>query len=255
MSATSSFDHICYRRNFLTEVIARIDFVSPLTEVASELPKEVSTGVLRHFPIAEPKPVLEHEFDLSTGQLSKKAGFTQWNFYGKAREKRAVISPKFAFVSYGQYRTYDDLREEFLAILNPLFSTCRDAQPSRIGLRYINTLPAASPDPFKWDGYIDRSLLGLLSFTVSEAERVRVFHNYECAFPDFNLRFQFGMPNPDYPAPIRQPVFILDFDAYRKGLFDTAEAGDHLGRFHQKIQSLFERVITAKLREVLDEGE
>jgi uncharacterized protein (TIGR04255 family) len=64
------------------------------------------------------------------------------------------------------------------------------------------------------------------------------------------LRFQFGMPNPDFPAPIRQPLFVLDLDAYANGL-EAADVASHLDNAHGHIQAVFEDSITDALREVM----
>ena len=62
------------------------------------------------------------------------------------------------------------------------------------------------------------------------------------------MRFQYGMPNPDYPAPIKKKHFILDFDAYAEMLIDISELGDTLDTFHDRINSAFEQVIKDGLR-------
>jgi uncharacterized protein (TIGR04255 family) len=254
MDQMPALNSICYKRNFLTEVIARLDFVSPVAGITAELPKTLSDGLLTHFPIAEPKKMFSQTIQVLPTPVTSppKEEFTQWNFFGMRREKRVVLTPSFLFVSFRTYETYEKLREEFLAILKPFFQEFPVAQPSRMGLRYINNLELPQENPLKWDKYINRRLLSLFSFTIREAEPARVFHNLEVAYPDFNLRFQFGMHNPDYPAPIRQPVFVLDFDAYHKGLIAPPEVEGLLDKFHGAVQSLFEKSITAGLREVLN---
>ena len=81
----------------------------------------------------------------------------------------------------------------------------------------------------------------------------RVFHNVEYSFDDFNLRYQFGMHNPDYPAPIKKKSFILDLDAYYQGIQDKDEIQKNLDKYHDKIQEVFELSITDKLRTILNE--
>jgi len=254
MDRTPALDAICYKRNFLTEVIARLDFVSPVAGIASELPKALSAGLLRYFPIGEPQPMFTQKIQVLPTAVAEppKKEFTQWNFFGMRREKRAVLTPNFLFVSFNTYETYEKLRAEFLAILTPFFQGFPDAQPSRMGLRYINSLSFDLKNPLKWDGYLNRKLLSLFSFPIPGAEPARVFHNLEVAYPDFSLRFQFGMHNPDYPAPIRQSVFVLDFDAYHQGLIAASDVQSLLDKFHSAIQSLFEQAITPALREVLN---
>lgn len=89
----------------------------------------------------------------------------------------------------------------------------------------------------------------MYTFEVPDTQPVRNFHNMEFKYDDFNLRFQFGMHNPDYPAAIRQKIFILDFDAYFQGAFENNQMPAMLDNFHNAIQTLFERSITDNLRE------
>ena len=81
--------------------------------------------------------------------------------------------------------------------------------------------------------------------------RGREFHNLEMNYGGMNLTFLYGMHNPDYPAPIRQKTFVLDFDAYamkvqgKEGLLNSLES------MHDRIESLFEKSITERFREII----
>lgn len=248
-----NLDDICYNTNPLIEVVARVDLVSPVEKIEKKLPKNLAKAALRMFPIDEPKPAFHQELVLSQKEVqTKRTEFTEWNFYGKAREKRLVITPQAIFVSYKKYESFEALRDEFWSVLQTFFSSCDSAQPSRLGLRYINQLRQDDGDPLLWDRYVDKQLLGLLDYTVKGAKPSRVFHNLEFAFGDFNLLFQFGLHNPDYPAPIRQREFILDLDAYFKGLFEPADIPASLHSYHTEIQRLFERSITPETRKALN---
>ena len=50
---------ICYRKNFLTEVIVRADFVSPFPDFDKKLPTELTEIALKRFPIYEPQQSVE----------------------------------------------------------------------------------------------------------------------------------------------------------------------------------------------------
>ena len=107
MVIPNEFDEICYRRNFLTEVIVRIDFVSPVKNIVDDLPKNLSKSILKHFPIDEPKSAFMHEFLVAPSELhTRKQEFTEWNFFGRNREKRFVITQNFFFIGYQKYENY-----------------------------------------------------------------------------------------------------------------------------------------------------
>jgi len=104
-----------------------------------------------------------------------------------------------------------------------------------------------------WRDYIESSMLSLFAFPQDKAKLSRIFHILEYAFEEFNIRYQFGMNNPDFPAPIRQRIFVLDMDAYHQGAITPAEIGAALDKYHGSIQDLFEQSITDGLRRVMHE--
>jgi uncharacterized protein (TIGR04255 family) len=73
-------------------------------------------------------------------------------------------------------------------------------------------------------------------------------HVAELQSGDIDVRFQFGMPNPDYPAVIKRPQFVLDMDAYVKTSHDLGGSVQYIEQAHSLIQELFERSIADKLR-------
>lgn len=256
MHTQTDFNSIVYRRNFLTEVIARIDLVSPIPSLLNTLPKSLAKTALKHFPIEEPKPAITQKLQVSAKSLStQKTEFTEWNFYDRNREKRLTIRPSAFFSTCSRYIDYEVFRKDFIIFTNAFFDIFDEAQPSRLGLRYINELKLPGNDPLDWQKYINNDILGMFSFEVDEASPTRIFHNYEVAFSDFNLRFQFGIHNPDYPAPIKQRVFILDYDAYFKGLIEHQDIPEALDHYHTSIQKMFEQSISNELREYMNEPE
>ena len=244
---------ITYKRNYLNEVIARIDFVSPIHKLNHELPSKLSERALKNFPILEPKQGIAAEFQLSPKITEhKNIEFTEWNFYGKEREKRLVIYNNAVYMVYNVYPKYELFRNDFVEIIEVLFTEIPEVVANRLGLRYINNFEIPNGDPFKWDEYINEYLISSLRFVQDKNLISRAFNNLEYNFEDFNLRFQFGMPNSDYPAPIRKKHFVLDYDAYHQGLQTMQEIPSNLDRYHTKIQSLFETGITDKLRGLLN---
>lgn len=245
---------ICYSKNYLTEVIARIDLVSPIIQLKDQLPKEISAKALRYFPIDEPSRAITQNVLLRPNDVtSSSEEYTEWNFYGLNRKNRLTIIPNAFLVSVSEYERYEDLREQLLQIEESFFTIFPEAQPKRIGLRYINQLEFPISNILGWVEYVNEDLLGLLRFSdTQDSKPVRIFHNFETKNDDFNLRFQFGVHNPDYPAPIRRNVFILDYDAYFQGLIEPVEIPKMLDRFHSRIQNVFEISITDTLREKMN---
>jgi uncharacterized protein (TIGR04255 family) len=258
----TNLDKICYKKNSLTEVIARADFVSPFPDFDKKLPTELTEIALKRFPIYEPQQSVEREiqFKMELGPIStKERTFTEWVFHGKERKKTLKIVPQAMMVTYTEYERFEDFRDEFLAIFAATCKSFPDARIGRLGLRFINNVnledlsKTSATSVIDWSPYINADLLGLFKFASGDQAHVsRVFHNIEFTYDDAQLRFQFGMPNPEYPAPIRRPIFVLDFDAFSQGLLEQNEIEPTLERFHSLIQQLFERSILNGLRDRLN---
>lgn len=254
-TGVQSYDSVLYKRNYLDQVIARIDFISPLSGIESSLPQKLSQAILANFPIGEPRHAIAQELQIAPNQdvTTKQTPFTEWHFHGRNRDKTFVILPGAVFVTHSKYKTFEVVRDEFVNLITVFFEVCKEAQPSRLGLRYINKIQFQDGDPFEWAEYINPKILGLFEFPKDKTTLSRIFHNLEFTFDDFNLRYQFGVHNPDFPARIRKKLFTLDLDAYNQGPIEPAEIAISLNKYHECIQDLFEMSITSALRGKMNE--
>jgi uncharacterized protein (TIGR04255 family) len=115
----------------------------------------------------------------------------------------------------------------------------------------VNKVELKETHPTEWGKYLNENLLGIFKLADDAKTIARAFHILDFNYGDSNLRFQYGMPNADYPAPIRRKSFVLDFDAYCTLVLSQEEIGTYLDRFHDKIKVAFEQVITDDLRKKL----
>jgi len=216
-----------------------------------ELSPDVVATSIKYFPVPEPKEIKGIEFLIGhqLDRLERKETTTkEWNFHGKERDKRLLINQEHMFVEFTVYKSFDDLTTHFIAVVDSLFDTFSELQVRRLGLRYINTLDIPGSNIFRWNAYLNRDLLSIFNVPSDKTKIIRAFHNLELNFGDFTLRFQYGMQNPDYPAPIKRKLFILDYDAYTTGLLTKEDIHQSLPIFHEGIEHLFENSITDKLR-------
>ena len=134
-------------------------------------------------------------------------------------------------------------------MISAIDATFPDSRAARFGLRYINDIDVEGHHPIeRWSEYITPALVAVTPF-FDPASLTRLIHVAETKCGDLNLRFQFGLPNPDYPSPIKRPSYVLDFDAYTQTAHELPTSLQHMNQAHQCIQQLFEQSITDKLRE------
>lgn len=241
----------CYKKPYLKQVIARIDFVSPIVALEKTLPTELAKVASLHFPISEPVDVIAKNFQLSlTGavQQSEKP-FKQWNFFGKEREKQLTLATSFFNLVYTRYTTYEDMKKHISVIVDALAKEFPEVRAARFGLRFVNVIEDIPLDsPITWDDYIAKELHGMNAFLSMSNPLTRLMHLAELKSGEMDVRFQFGMPNPDYPAVMKRPQFVLDLDAYIQTAHILSDSLNYVENAHSVIQDLFERSITEKLR-------
>ena len=243
-------DEICYEDPFLKDVIARIDFVVPLEGLEKTLPSKLANVISEDFPISEPVDAISQELQISgEGVKHRQSQFKQWNFYGREREKQLSIAAQFIFLTYKKYTAYEDMKRQFEKVIDELNKTFPDTNIKRFGLRYINIIEIQElPTPLSWDNYISPGLLENLKFFIDPNPLIRLIQIAELKYEDLIVRFQFGMPNPDYPAIMKRPQFVLDLDAYVQTAHGLRDSLLYIDQAHERIQVLFERSITDPLR-------
>lgn len=256
--APRKYDRKKYRRNYLSEVIARVDF-SPSLGLEEDSPSGHVKGLERRFPTRtkvlteNPHVTVTHE-----GQIAS-AAFTvhrhlAWRFLSSGEDRYYEISNNAIVIKYKKYDAYERLREDFVKIVDQVIGSLPDVEVSRVGLRYINTIELKESNPTEWTKYLNDSMLGAFNLATQRETVSRAFHTLEFNYGDgTQMRFQYGMPNIDYPAPVRKKQFILDWDAYAAGVaLEVDEVACHLDTFHFKINAAFEEVIKDPLRNKME---
>ena len=241
-----------YQKSFLTQAIARIDFAEPLGLSAKGPADNIVNSLKRQFPIPERRTgLLKHLTVHLKGEPEEKTTeIREWHYYSRSRHKKLVITDHCMFIEYSKYNRFKTLRDDFLGLANVLFDTYDEVQVKRLGLRYVDTIDLDEPNPTQWSKYLIPDLL--TTFTLADEQKTvaRTFHVLEILHDDESrIRFQYGMPNPDFPARIKRKVFVLDWDVYCTILLDKAELARFLVIFHERARDAFEQVITEALRD------
>lgn len=241
-----------YSTSFLKEVIVRLDYSYPLIKLSKALPQKIRDKVSQSFPISEPKEFIARELEITKNATKEKiVEGTDWFFHSIDRQKTLIIARDNVNITYKKYDSFDVLKEDFLPIVTELFSVYDDFQGKRLGLRYINEITLSESNVFDWTNYLNESLLNNLSFPEDATKVCRVFTKLELNEGDVIVRFQYGMFNPDYPAPIQKKSFILDYDAYHRGALNLEDISPKLDKFNATVKTIFERSIKDGLRNLM----
>ena len=247
------YEQICYQKSYLKQVIAKVDFASPLSQIQNGVPTKLLNTIIENFSIVEPGELLNHELSIEGESFqSKQTKMKQWNYFSKDRSRQLTLSAESIFVVYTVYNSYEETKEQFGIAINALSKAFPDTKASRFGLRYINQIDPALDDATKWDDFINPYLLDNRKFFENTDSLTRLISIAELQYDDISVRFQFGMPNPDYPAPIKRPLFILDLDGSVSQAHDLTDTLSYMDQAHGHIQKIYERSITDNLRGKMD---
>ncbi len=241
-----------YRKDFLANVIVKIDFDTPLSISKKGPSKKVYNPVKERFPITEENKIVGKELLVGPKVTKEREIETkEWLYFGKKREKHLKITPRFMAITYDKYEYYEKLRSDFLSVSDALFDSYPKLHVKRLGLRYIDKINFSRGIPTEWKGYLKPELYSIFNLAKNKDTVSRAFHVLEYNFGDDLVRFQFGMFNSDYPAPIKAKEYTLDFDMYINKILDKSEIEITLDRFHSKASDFFEEVIEDKLRDIM----
>ena len=239
-----------YQKNFLTHVLFRIDFLNPIKEFGNGIPVKLKKIILSCFPIEEPISSIGAELQLNQNLKESKINeiiHKEWNFYSKDKNKKLQVTKDYFFVEYFMYDNFEEFKLSFLPSIEAMFANIKDFNIKRVGLRYIDNINIDG-DIFDWGKYIHEDLLSILK--IKDQNNIsRAIGMYEKNYPNYNVRFQYGMHNPDYPSSIRKKIFMMDTDVYFQGLIqDQKTLEDLLPDFHSCAKEIFEDSILEDLR-------
>lgn len=248
-----AYENVKYSKDYLQEVVVRVDFLSPLEKNKNKVMSKLNREIIKIFSIPETKELVNNLLSVNVingkpKQECKSEKYNDFHYSSQDGQRLLTLNKYSLSISHFKYGLFETFKSEFIQIMQELFKY-EEVQIKRMGLRYINNINIDEPEPTNWKTYIDNNLISVFEFYNEPKYISRAFNIIELMYEQFKLRFQYGMYNPDYPAPIAQKLFVLDYDAYHEGLIENmTEIQDTLELFHNEIQKLFEKSITTELR-------
>lgn len=251
----ADFSSICYKNNYLIEVVARMDFLEEAKCLSGKvLPGEIHEAIKKRYDIYEPSTGRIQGVQITDkGVSTQHEEFQQWTFHGAEREKTINISKNDVNVSLKKYNNYNDLKNDVIEPISSIQSLERDAHISRTGLRYINIFDGLISSTEEIRTFFSPMLSGQFSELYEKENCSRSFLITEYIYGEIKIRMQTGIYNPDYPARMKKLDFIIDIDAYVDTPHVFSDVNAIFDELHKKIQMHFESSITETMREHLHE--
>lgn len=251
---------MAYKRNFLDTVIYRIDFKNFITDesVCSQI---IEDCVKEKFPQKSMERMVQFgninlQFD-DDGKLkgdSKnevKSGIQRDFSNGSNKISISNQFVVFEIKTYTNFNEYSDVLFKMIKLLINNFQISTE----RIGIRYINIFNNNSIKVRK--NYFTKEVAAAVFTNIQAVDEdlylVRDLHLKEYKLGTLSFNFQYGTYNPQYPAPLKNNSFVMDFDGYTNKCYNDADdIIDDIKTTHEYINKLFEKMISDHLREMMN---
>ena len=253
----TNYSEIKYKRNFLSQVLMRIDFLQFLPTEAVFC-AEVEKLILKDFPFrGKDQKIQMGSIDLVIGNSPSASSTTM---SGLQREyingkNKILLANKYIIFEINEYSNFENHYGIICDILTEIFRK-NQITTERIGIRYINILDSGKVKIRKNMFVPDVSeMLSSLSRKTSDnlsLRRALCLNEYRVS--NMVLNFRYGLYNPDYPNEMKQNSMTLDYDCFITEPAETAkEVDEYIKKGHDAIQELFELSITENFRKVLND--
>lgn len=170
--------------------------------------------------------------------------FLTWIFLNDLG-KQVALNGKELILSYNGklYASFEEFLKDVELILTAL-KQYNLPQIKSIGLRYINQIKLE--DDKNWGKYINSNLHFDNEFNKNEL--IQSINKTDLKIQDYDLTFQFGQFNPEFPNVSSKKDFILDYDCRLINNESFEKIIINLNKMHEIISNRFEQDITEDLR-------
>ena len=228
-----------YPKNFITQVIARVDF-EPILRLKQEAPFSFHEAIQELYPRTDQAETVE--FLLKAGE--EPAAIKQplsYIFLDKDKKDKIELNFKSIVLTASEYVKFDSFFSKIDFIYNKFNDIYQPNIIKRIGLRFVNEIKLRG-NPFEWEGYLNNNLHCILNIFPDLRESLsRAMAQMIVNLEGRRIIFNFGIFNSEFPNTIAQKEFILDYDC---ACDEECESGLVLGKFrgfYDDIKSLFKQ--------------
>ena len=245
-----------YERNYLSQVILRIDFAS-LPALKTSARPALSNRIEALFPKLSLKPMAQISFNLGPGGAAmnqESLGMSYEHRRGDGATPVVTLThDSLTFECSKEYSHFAQFRADADRIVGDFADLHPDAIVNRIGLRYINEIGIPEGNALQWDGLINAALVASTLAAIPVGMRVaRSLHQLQTFTDDSTtVLMHYGLANPDYPNEVVRRQFVIDIDASRTGPFGVGQVVQSAQALNAHCESIFESSIADGLRNLM----
>ncbi|MFM0653274.1 TIGR04255 family protein [Paraburkholderia sediminicola] len=226
-----------YPRNFIRQAVCELRFPT-IFEIEDRKPPASFWKIMKHdFPLHD----ILNNVNLGPGSVVQ---VNAHQFRSKQGRWVAVLRPSAITLETSRYTTFDEFEEQLKIVIEAATKTIDSDFFTRVGLRYINTLPC---EVNEIDGWLNDSLARPLTDNIfGDVDEHWQHTRGRTEFGGFS--FQHGIGNEANPTAKRR--YMLDFDLYREDV-QLGEALSTIRKLHVLEFSLFSWALGDKARNYL----
>lgn len=241
-----------YKKNFLEEVIFRIDF-SPILIISSKQPSLFQDKIRVDFPGFKKNTIIELTTTFKDAlRQDEQRTMPEWNFRNKEGDSVIKLNQNVLVMVVNRYSNFENYKSSIINVFNSFEQTYKNININRFGLRYKNIIKLKDGNPVEWNKLINETLIKQLdSKFIGKDEISRAMSQIGLNKDDCNVIINYGIWNKEYPAKVSRKEYILDYDCYTTNC-EELNVEETLITFNTEIKKLFEYSIKDKLREIME---
>jgi len=252
-----------YKKNFITDVIIRLDFNLPFDTSSKDTLDQFKTNLkIENVELIE-SPVNKFEFNISDHSKNKFTVEGLQGIYKINDSKRMfILNPNFLHYSSkysnsDMYNNYQVLEDEFSKGLNSINDINNDVLFKRFSFRFINNIN--TPEVKKlldWKNYINNEYISNYGDIKPEEYKHfslrRKMNSTYLSNGEYMIRINLGIWNESFPGFITNNDFIIDIDCYIQNLIlEYSDIKDRLSEMCKIIYKFFNNIIDEKLKNLM----
>jgi uncharacterized protein (TIGR04255 family) len=237
-----------YPKNFITKVIARVDF-QPILKLKQEEPVAFQEAIREQFPRLERKESID--ISIKPGQAPVPMQSPVWKFINKEKTDEIVLNFKAITLSLNKYISFESFFPKIELMYSNFNKIYNPGIIQKIGLRFTNEIRLTG-NPLDWDGIINNNLYCIVkAFPDLSTSVSRAMSQLHINLGDHAITFQFGIFNSEYPGIIAKKEFILDYDCSSKEEYEPEGVLTKFRLFYEDIKTLFKQSRGPKLVKIM----